>query len=316
MPSFDTVNYSLRPNKSVERKIVFSGLQALRGVIDPSTYKYLGLGSLWFVDYIMAHRLLGISSMISIERDAIGVRRAEFNRPLGCITVVQGESTVVIPTLTLEDRPSVVWFDYDSSIGGPVLEDLALLVPKCAPNSILIVTINAKKDELPPKDEDGAEIDPEASLRLIAGDLVPTPLPAKRLQPRNYPKLLCEILANQMRSRTVNSGRAESFVKLFDLAYTDGTPMVTVGGVLAAPEKVDALNGLVGSGTWEGIADETISIPPLTAKEKMALDRMMPAPQPPSVDRVHKAGFALRAEQLETYHRYYQHYPMFAEFLW
>jgi hypothetical protein len=316
MPSFDVVNYSLRPNKSVERKIVFSGLQAISKVIDLGPYRYMGLGSLWFVDYVMAHRLLGISSMISIERDSIGIKRAEFNRPLGCITVVAGESTVVIPTLNLSDRPSITWFDYDSSIDGPVLEDLALLVPKCAPNSILIVTINAKKDELPAKEESGAEVDPETSLRRIAGDLVPTPLPARRMQPRHYPKLLCEILANQLQSRTVNSGRPETFVKLFDLAYADSTPMVTVGGILAAPDRLATVNQLVASDTWEGMADDIISIPPLTTKEKMALDRMMPAPEPPTVDRVHKAGFALKAEQIKTYHRYYRHYPMFAEYLW
>jgi hypothetical protein len=316
MPSFDVVNYSLRPNKSVERKIVFSGLQAVSKVIELSPYKYLGLGSLWFVDYVMAHRLLGISSMISIEQDSIGVRRAEFNRPLGCITVVRGDSTTVIPALNLADRPSITWFDYDSSIAGPVLGDLALLVPKCATNSILIVTINAKKDELPPKDESGVEVDAEASLRRIAGDLVPTPLPAKRMQPRQYPKLLCEILANQLQSRTVNSGRPETFIKLFDLAYADSTPMVTVGGILAAPDQLASLNQLVTSSTWEGMADDTISIPPLTTKEKMALDRMMPAPEPPTVDRVQKAGFALKAEQIKTYHRYYRHYPMFAEYLW
>ncbi len=316
MPSFDTVNYSLRPNKAVERKIVFAGLQRISRIVDLSNHRYVGLGSLWFIDYLMAHRLLGMASMTSIERDDIGFKRADYNRPLGCIEVLKGESTLIIPTLGLEERPSVVWLDYDSSIGGPTITDIGLLVPKCAANSVIVVTINAKKDELENKDENGAAIDPVTSLRAIAGDLVPNPLAPKRLQPSNYPKLLCEILANQLQSKAVNSGRSEIFIKLFDLAYTDGTPMVTVGGILATPEKVDEIRALVSSDSWEGIAEDTITVPPLTAREKIALDRMMPSALAPTVKQVDKLKFSLKAEQIRAYHRYYQYYPMFGEFQW
>lgn len=315
MPSFEAVNYALRPNKTVERKIVFSGLEALSRIVGLSSHRYVGFGSLWFVDYLMAHKILGVSSMTSIESDAIGFKRAEFNRPLNCITVVRGESTLVIPTLGLDVTPSIVWLDYDTSIGGPAMRDIDLLVSKCAANSVLIVTINAKKAELETKDENGIDIGLEASLRRIAGDLVPTPLSPKKLNSNNYPKLLCEILANQLLSRTLSCGRPDTFVKLFDLAYTDGTPMATVGGVLSAPDVVGEIRDLVATKGWQGIADELISIPPLTPKEKIAMDQMMPSAEPPTVQQVHKIGFALKAEQIETYHRYYRHYPMFGEFV-
>lgn len=130
MPSFDSVNYSIRPNKAVERSIVFSDLVKLSRIVDLATHQYLGLGSIWFVDFLMAHKVLGIRSMISIEKDEIGYVRAEYNRPLSCIKVEKGETTKVIPSIKLEDSPSVVWFDYDTSIGGPVLSDIGLLVPK------------------------------------------------------------------------------------------------------------------------------------------------------------------------------------------
>jgi hypothetical protein len=88
------------------------------------------MGSLWFVDFLMAHRTLGIKSMKSIERPGIGYKRTQFNRPLSCIEVVRGESSLVIPSLDLTSRPSLVWFDYDSSITGPVIQDIGLLVPR------------------------------------------------------------------------------------------------------------------------------------------------------------------------------------------
>ena len=315
MPSFDVVNYAIRPNKAVERKIVFSGLVKLLHVLDLSLHRYVGLGSLWFVDFLMAHKLLGIASMVSIEQTEIGYKRSTFNCPLSCIDVIHGETALVIPTLGLENTPSVVWFDYDSSLPGPVLGDIGKLAPRCAPNSILMVTINAKKDELPTKDENGDSIDEETSLRRIAGDLVPTPLPSKRLQRQNYPKLVCEVLANQFHSATVNSGRAETFIKLFDLVYSDGTPMVTVGGIIAAPAHAQAIRALVASPEWAGILSEPISIPPLTVKEKLALDRMMPSPNSPTEEQMNKIGFQLKREQIDMYHRHYLHYPMFGELL-
>jgi hypothetical protein len=315
MSSFDAVNYAIRPNKTVERKIVFSGLIKLREVLPVSSYQYIGLGSLWFVDFIMAHKLLGISSMMSIERDQIGYQRSVFNCPLSCIKVIRGESGLVIPTLELQDVPCLAWLDYDGSVGDSAIGDIGKLVARCAPNSIVIVTLNAKKDELPTMDERGEPITEEESLRRIAGDLVPTPLPQQRLQRANYPKLLCEILMNQLRSATVNSGRRESFIPLFDLAYSDGTPMVTVGGILATAENQANIGQLVDSPDWQGIVSETISIPPLTVKEKLALDRMMPSPKPPTDQQMNKVGFHLKRAQLDMYHRHYLHYPMFGELL-
>lgn len=315
MSSFDAINYALRPNKAVERKIVFSGMQKLTRILDLSAYRYIGLGSLWFVDFLMAHKILGINEMTSIEQNEIGHKRSEFNRPLACIEVLKGESTLTIPTLDLDKKPAIVWFDYDTSIGGPVLEDIGMLAPRCAANSILIATINAKRDDLPAKDESGREIDHEAGLRMVAGDLVPTPLAPKRLQSPQYPKLLCEILSNRFHSAAVNSGRTESFVKLFDLAYSDGTPMVTVGGVLASADTADAIRTLVATPEFEGVVEKTIAVPPLTMKEKMALDRLMPSVKSPTDAQMNKTGFTLKREQIDTYHRYYRHYPLFGELL-
>jgi hypothetical protein len=316
MPSFDAVNYSIRPNKAVERKTIFSGLMKLSHLVDLGGHIYVGLGSLWFVDFLMAHKLLGINSMKSIESTEIGLSRSRFNCPLSCIEVVPGDSTEVIPTLHLEDRPSLVWFDYDSGIGGPAIRDIAMIASRCAPNTVLIVTVSAKRDDLPTKDENDVEINPETSLRLVAGDLVPTPLAARRLQRNNYPKLLCEILLNQLQSATVNSGRPESFVKLFDIVYSDATPMATVGGIIPAAGNVDAIRQLAASPGWEGILPDPISIPPLTIKEKIALDRMMPSANPPTDAQMRAIGFQLKREQIDMYHRHYLHYPMFGEFFW
>lgn len=91
--------------------------------------------------------------------------------------------------------------------------------------------------------------------------------------------------------------------------------MVTIGGILASPEMVDQINGIVTSGYWDGISDEAIEIPPLTLKEKMALDRALPSKTPLTQDQIKEMGFQLKQTQINSYQRHYLRYPMFGEFL-
>jgi hypothetical protein len=317
MPSFDNVNYAIRPNKTIERRIVFSSLVELSKAtgIDLETFRFVGLGSLWFIDFLMAHRQLGISSMISLEQSELGYKRAKFNCPLSCVTIKHGETTALIPELDFQSHKSIVWLDYDTSIDGPVLKDIEMLGSICAPDSIVIVTINAKKNQLPSHDADNNEISHVESLRNIAGDSAPASLENKDFQPKNYPSLLCTIIENKINGAVLRSGRKETFKKLFNLVYKDGTPMVTFGGVLASPEVTSSIDGVITSGKWEGISNKTIEIPPLTLKEKMAIDRALPSNTNITEDQIKGMGFQLRQAQIDSYQRYYLHYPMFGEFL-
>lgn len=76
MASFDSVNYSLRPSKSVQRGLVFEGLRAVSNSVDLRNAVYIGFGSIWFTDFVMAHKVLNIDDMVSIEANEIGFRRA------------------------------------------------------------------------------------------------------------------------------------------------------------------------------------------------------------------------------------------------
>ena len=67
MPSYEKINYLLRPNKSVERKMVCEMLAGISSVKDLSAYQYIGFGSTYFADFSLFHRSFGITKMISIE---------------------------------------------------------------------------------------------------------------------------------------------------------------------------------------------------------------------------------------------------------
>lgn len=315
MPSFDVVNYAVRPNKNVERKLIFSSLRELDRRFDLSGHRYVGLGSVWFVDFVLAHKSLGITDMVSIESDQIGHRRAEFNRPLSCIQVLLGETSAILPDVAYDDKPSLLWLDYDSGIGGPALQDIANVFPKLRPGSVFVVTLSAKKDDLVLADEADGQLSLEEALRRIAGDLVPAALPPHRLRQSDYPRLVAEIVSNQFESIALRTRGNGSWVQLFDIEYVDSTPMVTVGGFVSTPETAPEVQRIVGDARWRGKQVAPIALPPLTLKEKIALDSLMPSPAPPTQQRVHRLGFALRREQIVAYHRHYRDYPVYGEMI-
>lgn len=45
MHSFEAINYALRPNKNVERKMILELLQALRTAFSLGSHQYVGFGS-------------------------------------------------------------------------------------------------------------------------------------------------------------------------------------------------------------------------------------------------------------------------------
>lgn len=315
MASFDAVNYAIRPNKNVERKLVFSSLRELDRQFDLSGHRYIGLGSVWFVDFVLAHKSLGIADMVSIESDAIGHRRAEFNRPLSCIEVILGESSAVLPGIDYTDKPSLLWLDYDSGIGGPVLQDIANILPILRPGSVFIVTLSAKKADLPSEDVNGEPMTPEQALREVAGDLVAPVLPPQRFRKTDYPKLIAEIVSNQFQSIALQTRGEKTWVEMFKIEYVDSTQMVTVGGFVSTPDTEEDARRVVDDERWRGIETAPIALPPLTLKEKIALDSLMPSTSPPTPQRVHQLGFALRSDQIDAYHRHYRDYPVFGEMI-
>ena len=99
MASFDSVNYSLRPSKCVQRGIVFEGLRLLSDAMELKNAVYIGLGSIWFTDFIIAHKALGIDDMISMEANEVGFRRAKFNKVYRSICVLEGSSNEKLPEI-------------------------------------------------------------------------------------------------------------------------------------------------------------------------------------------------------------------------
>lgn len=310
MASFDVVNYSLRPSKSIQRQLVFEGIMRLKSHMDLERQVYVGFGSIWFTDFVLAHRLLGIDDMVSIEANEVGYRRAVFNSPYATVRVRHGFSSEVLPTLyadeVIRNRPWLVWLDYDYQFDETLKTDIASIIENAPANSILLVTFNGHEMKY------GAAADRPARLRELFGAAVPDDLSKNACREERMQETLADFARDFMQSTANDLARPGGFVPAFRIIYRDNAPMVTVGGIL--PTKGAAATArLIVDQDWLCRPEKRIVAPHLTIREASVLQSRLPSTDRLDRDAVRALGFDLEDDQLEAFQAYYRQYPSFAQ---
>jgi hypothetical protein len=313
MASFDAVNYSLRPSKSIQRQIVFEGVRLLQHQLDLRGLVYVGLGSIWFTDFVMAHKLLGVDDMVSIEDNEIGFSRAEFNRPFKTVIVKKGLSSAILPTLYEADlyvnRPWMVWLDYDYDLNESVKSDIRSVIENAPGNSIFLVTFDGKDEKY------GDAPDRPERLRTVLGSIVPDDLSKEECEGEKMRDTLANLALQLMGAVASDTSRPGGFVPAFRAIYKDSAPMVTVGGVLPVPAAVQTAKSVVDAANWPCRPPKPIRAPHLTIREAAALQSQLPCSQRLSRSDVQALGFDLEDEQIEAFEKYYRQYPAFAQII-
>ncbi|MEP4377659.1 MAG: O-methyltransferase [Paracoccaceae bacterium] len=311
MASFDSINYSLRPSKTIQRQLVFDGIRMLKIHLNLDQQVFVGFGSIWFTDFVMAHNQLLIKDMYSIESDDIGFRRALFNAPYSTVSVCHGHSSAILPELNeipeIRGRPWLVWLDYDYLFDESVRDDIRTVIERAPENTILLITFNGVEGKY------GVSADRPDRLREIFGDLVPDDLSRRACKGERMQETLAEFALGAMASLTSELSRPGGFTPAFRVIYRDTTPMVTVGGVLPALGAAAISDDFVGKEEWPCLIDEPIIAPHLTVREATVLQSLLPSDSNLSRDAVRELGFDLEPEQIQAFQKYYKQYPAFAQ---
>jgi hypothetical protein len=318
--SFKQFNYSLRPSKQVERRMMIEVLLRMSSPRFPiSTYRYLGMGSPYYVDFVMVHKQLFIDDMVCVEWSDIPKRMA-FNKPFKCITLKLMSISDYIPRVTRSKR-HFAWFDYDRALDTDMLRDLDGCLTVLAPRSVFVVTIDARPKlpvdapELDEVDLDALTANKRADLtaklyQTWFGNYLDTKVTKEVVSNKNVATLFHSVVAERIR-QTV-SVRGLKFIQLFNYVYQDGAPMLTVGGVLATEEDEAYLRQqpsvLEHRFVRQGADYMTISVPHLTVREKHWLDSRMDQNLTPD-----KLQFELDSTLLENYRQFYKEYPTYLE---
>ena len=108
--SWKKVNYQLRPAKQLERRIMLDTFIAMAQCgFRLRKYKYIGFGSIFFYDFVLFHKLLGIDKMLSIEHDYEAESRVQFNKPFRDVEIKMGRSDEILPVMDMKEE-YLAWF--------------------------------------------------------------------------------------------------------------------------------------------------------------------------------------------------------------
>jgi len=247
MPSFRDIDYSVRPAKAIERKMMVEAFRRLGSSWSLQDYRYIGLGSIYFFDFMLVHRGLGICDMISLEREENHRARFEFNRPFGCVEVRFRKKEDPLPELPW-DKPSIVWLDYDGKVDASTLADVQTVIQNVPSGSVVCVSFNAEADRPTSEivDVDAWRLD-QFSDRVGEGSV---PQGTKGADLRQKPGLrkIWEVLSNAVSAQLiVRNGRPdirpETLIakQIFNFTYNDDAAMVTIGWVVHSEADRNAL---------------------------------------------------------------------------
>lgn len=223
------VDYSLRPAKATVRRMMVDALSKLEPVVRLSEYAYVGMGSIFFRDFQVVHRRLGIADMTTIECNRALEGRVEFNRPYSSVKTIMEPTSSALPKIALEGKPHIVWLDYESRVTQGVMLDVENVVRRSAERSVIIVTVNADREWNKKAREKWLD-----KLR----DHVSLPQPNDPKERAEYALLSYRLLQIAIaRGLGARNAGIESFARVqyrqfLHFVYSDGTQMMMVGGIL------------------------------------------------------------------------------------
>lgn len=310
------LNFSTRQNKSIERYVVFEALEMLKGQGLLSDIKYVGFGSVWFVDFQLAQRSLEPVQMVSIERDSNLISRAQFNRPFNNISISEGDAKFVIPKLLTNDDGRcdswIVWLDYDGKLTKDELSTLLETAQSLPPKSVLLTTFNRRRKSYW-KGTDSETV--HEKLNEIFHESLSSHIKADEVN--TLAKLTDKLsdLVHQSIETRLNEFSGFQYLPAFKLPYSDGqADMLTIGGYIADQTEFQQAKELINQSTWPGSVSGAIDFDPLTAREVIELRRLLPNEEKLDSTLVKKnIGIDLSEEALEGFQQHYRRFPVYSD---
>ncbi|MBU0712484.1 hypothetical protein KJ762_11445 [bacterium] len=322
--SFENINYMFRPKKQIERKIFIELLQKMQHAlnINISKYRYIGLGSIYYYDFILFHKYLNIRDMVSLD-DKEEHNRFEFNKPFDFITFKPMSTTDFLSKNDL-DKESFIWFDYDSSLirynkqyksfvnTEAIFNDIRLIANRSNELDLFVLTVNITiQNSL----FDGQKFR-QAFINEYDEYLSKQYKQVKKITFENYPLIIQNIIINIFRNNEMH--HPVKFEKLFSFVYQDGAPMYTIGGIFSKDNLQDKL---VEEDSFFQIDENkvvNIDVPLLTYYEKMKLDKKIVDIEK-NLDSLNEEkiiemlGFEMEPSELRSYLDYHRYYPQYYE---
>jgi hypothetical protein len=278
-PSYRLIDYRLRPAKHAERLMLCEAFRRVR-FHQLEDYQYVGMGSVFFADFRLVHRMLGIKTMFSIEKQAMHEQRFEWNKPYSGITMLFGPTEKRLSDIDF-NKPTIIWLDYDGPLIGSVVSDIRNVAHAASHGLVLAITVNTHPRQ---PDENGADMLEQVRAEL-GNDRVPANIELASLRGWGLADFYRRVGDAEIRDAlsTANGVRAEGehieYEQLFNFQYDDDAKMATFGGVFFSANNRGALETCAFDRLdfiRHGEEAFRISAPKLTLREISHLERQLP----------------------------------------
>lgn len=308
--SYEIINYSLRPAKQIERKMICEAAKRLGEFALLESYRYVGFGSVFFSDFAMVHRQLNISKLISIEKDVHKQERFDFNKPFACIELKFGESSSILPQLTWHER-TILWLDYDGRLEGDCIEDVASFCANAPSGSMLILSANAQTPS--EWDDPVQQYSDSVGSSFVANGTTKADFAGWNFA-KTIRRSVTSAIAKTLSDRNGILSEYDKFTwhQILSFDYQDGAKMTTIGGVLSnkgeRPHFEKCSFASLSYCRQNQEESYKIDVPSLTWRELRYLDQQLPLAEGKELQA---PGISSKA--LKQYAAVYRYYPNFAE---
>ena len=321
------INYAVRPCKSIERKMMRDVLSRLFVFYPLQDYEYVGFGSKYFTDFILFHKTLNISKMISLEHDVHNEDRYIFNKPYKCIDIHFEKSSDWLVRTQLND-PSIVWLDYDGIYQQSMTDDLFNLAAKLQHGSVFAISFNytaPKLELLQGKYKDHTvdvfrqHFESIFGSALIDPNLIGRGLTEKEFYLKelivNITKVINKALLERNELIDENANKL-TINRLFNFTYRDGAPMATLGWLIIENDHLENFNRMR-LDEFEFVELDTNNLSPynidpanLTIREIRYLNEVLVSTED-ALDVDQKKHFT--DAEIEMFRKLYKYFPTFTE---
>lgn len=306
--SYRSIDYRIRPAKHAERLMMVEAFRRLRfGSVE--SYQYVGLGSVYFSDFSLIHRALGISQMISIEREEHDRDRFQDNIPFCCVNMLWGDTSAQLPNVNLGHR-SIIWLDFDGRLDRSVIGDIAEVARRAVGGSVLAISVQCRFERGAADSEHGPV---EALVEALGEERVPFDLRPNALFGGGTAKIFRNIIIDEIdgaiaaRNIGIHPGQQMHYQQFLNFRYEDGVKMMTIAVVFYDAGQ----RGLLDMCRFEDMefyrdGEEAfeISIPKLTIREIKRLESQMP-----KIDGEDLVLGAIPEKDARQYANIYRYFP-------
>ena len=299
------INYSSRPAKGVERKLICDLVSKFPKCNNISEYRYIGFGSFYFADFILFHNQLNIDKMISIEHSE-QEERYIFNKPYKCIDILfcDAQDALSRHLEFLPDHPDFMWLDYDYELNRDIVSDLITAAQKLVKGSFLFVSFNGSINAEP-----GNRVE---YLKEIFDDYIPS-IQEKDIDKESITQIFYQGIDNAIQRSITTRQLVDkiSAKSIFFIKYRDGAPMLTIGyyfGDDNSAIEFDSIKEL--PGVTVSSTPVNLKIPCFTKSEIRELNKYLPGS---SAEEIKEKLPYLELADILKYIGLYKYYPNYID---